>query len=62
MIFALFLGCLLELSQGPCASINIRFYYNNLTSTCQEFTYGGCNGNENNFKELAECEHFCTKP
>ncbi|CAM5093887.1 unnamed protein product [Eretmochelys imbricata] len=34
-------------------------YYDRYTQTCQEFTYGGCQGNANNFRSLESCEKSC---
>ncbi|XP_064484467.1 actinia tenebrosa protease inhibitors-like [Ornithodoros turicata] len=36
-----------------------RFYYNKRTGKCRKFHYTGCDGNENNFKTLKECEAKC---
>jgi hypothetical protein len=32
-----------------CEAYMPRFYYNSAKKSCQEFIYGGCGGNENNF-------------
>ncbi|KAL7629998.1 UNVERIFIED_CONTAM: hypothetical protein RMT77_019882 [Armadillidium vulgare] len=34
-------------------------FYNKATGKCEKFTYGGCNGNENNFKLLSDCKDKC---
>ena len=34
---------------GPCRASKKRFYFNNDTGLCNEFKYGGCGGNSNNF-------------
>ncbi|XP_053876420.1 tissue factor pathway inhibitor 2 isoform X1 [Malaclemys terrapin pileata] len=51
--------CLLPPEEGPCRALIPRWYYNRYTQTCQEFTYGGCEGNANNFRSLESCEKSC---
>ncbi|CAF1024456.1 unnamed protein product, partial [Didymodactylos carnosus] len=43
--------CNLEPQTGVCKGMFPRFYYDGSTNSCKEFTWGGCGGNENNFKE-----------
>ena len=45
---------------GPCKAAHPRFYFNKDAGKCEEFTYGGCGGNENNFKTLEACQAKCT--
>ncbi|CAF0785479.1 unnamed protein product [Adineta ricciae] len=51
--------CHLPSAVGPCRAAIPRFYYNTAAKTCEEFTYGGCLGNKNNFKSKSECERSC---
>ncbi|KYO43784.1 hypothetical protein Y1Q_0005840 [Alligator mississippiensis] len=51
--------CRLPPETGPCKMNLLRYYYNWVTRTCQQFTYGGCQGNANNFKTHLECENRC---
>ena len=44
---------------GDCRAAITRYYYNQLTGRCETFSYGGCGGNENNFRTLEECEETC---
>lgn len=44
---------------GPCKGSEIRFAYDLTTGRCNQFTYGGCQGNENNFKTKKLCEQKC---
>ena len=44
---------------GPCLAAKPRFYFNKNTGRCEDFRYGGCNGNENNFMTKMECEKTC---
>ncbi|KAL1474951.1 hypothetical protein MTO96_037641, partial [Rhipicephalus appendiculatus] len=45
--------------QGPCRASITRYYYDNATRTCKEFTYGGCEGNSNNYETVEECKASC---
>ncbi|OCT75684.1 tissue factor pathway inhibitor 2 [Xenopus laevis] len=53
--------CLLPLDEGPCKALIPHYYYDRYTQTCQEFFYGGCDGNANNFVSMEDCEKFCWK-
>ncbi|PIO15853.1 hypothetical protein AB205_0003040, partial [Aquarana catesbeiana] len=44
---------------GPCRAHVKRYYYDQMEKTCKQFIYGGCDGNENNFKTKEECERTC---
>jgi hypothetical protein len=44
---------------GPCRSQKPRYYYDNVTSTCRIFFYGGCGGNSNNFDNVHDCTEMC---
>uniref|UniRef100_A0A3Q1G8C7 BPTI/Kunitz inhibitor domain-containing protein n=1 Tax=Acanthochromis polyacanthus TaxID=80966 RepID=A0A3Q1G8C7_9TELE len=44
---------------GPCRASHTRWYYNPLYKTCYTFTYGGCDGNGNNFEESQKCSETC---
>ncbi|XP_067907444.1 tissue factor pathway inhibitor 2 isoform X2 [Heterodontus francisci] len=65
-------ACRLEADAGPCRASFTRYFYNFTTGRCEEFLYGGCNGNDNNFREMSSCQmeceprsfvpSFCTKP
>lgn len=51
--------CLLQLDEGPCRGDIERYYYNTITQKCELFSYGGCQGNANNFKSFQECQKTC---
>jgi hypothetical protein len=51
--------CLLNKVTGPCKAYMPRFWYNVITNTCEKFIYGGCDGNENRFNTIAECQKKC---
>ncbi|XP_075256690.1 uncharacterized protein LOC142349160 [Convolutriloba macropyga] len=51
--------CDLQPDAGPCRAYLYRFYYNPETGKCQEFIYGGCSGNANNFPSEEECSRSC---
>ncbi|XP_078029723.1 kunitz-type protease inhibitor 1-like [Epinephelus lanceolatus] len=44
---------------GPCRASFSRWYYDPLDRKCSRFTYGGCDGNENNFEEEEKCKETC---
>nr|XP_020662707.1 kunitz-type protease inhibitor 4 [Pogona vitticeps] len=51
--------CRLPKEVGPCLAAFSRWFYNGQTQKCEAFTYGGCQGNANNFKTLEECQKKC---
>lgn len=46
---------------GPCDAAITRWYFNPNTVQCEEFTYGGCEGNVNNFQSLDTCVALCMR-
>ncbi|VDN37826.1 unnamed protein product [Dibothriocephalus latus] len=63
--FFVFLGsedvCHLKADRGPCMAILPRFAYNSSLGMCVKFTYGGCQGNGNNFETKEDCEQTCAR-
>ncbi len=53
--------CLLPKMTGPCQSSSIRYYYDREKKECQQFHYGGCNGNANNYDTIEKCQSTCSK-
>eukprot|EP00095_Tigriopus_kingsejongensis_P004259 maker-scaffold1645_size32249-snap-gene-0.5 protein:Tk04259 transcript:maker-scaffold1645_size32249-snap-gene-0.5-mRNA-1 annotation:"hypothetical protein DAPPUDRAFT_304363" len=51
--------CMLPVVEGNCKSRLRRFYYDDTTGICNEFMYSGCEGNENNFKDMGSCIQTC---
>jgi hypothetical protein len=47
---------------GHCRALFPRYFYNISSRSCEEFIYGGCEGNENNFESVQECSQHCEKP
>lgn len=52
--------CTLQKDVGPCRAAVKRFFFNQNTKQCEEFIFGGCQGNENNFKSQSECQEKCS--
>ncbi|XP_076154891.1 WAP, Kazal, immunoglobulin, Kunitz and NTR domain-containing protein 2 [Alosa pseudoharengus] len=48
--------------QGPCKAYEPRWAYSAALQQCQSFIYGGCGGNDNNFKTKEACEDACPFP
>lgn len=46
-------------SRGPCRATITRWFYDTKTEKCKPFIYGGCEGNENNFRHELECNIAC---
>ena len=55
------LFCSLSPEIGPCNFIRKRFFFNATSNQCERFNYGGCDGNENRFAELENCNKICNK-
>ncbi|KHJ44677.1 Kunitz/Bovine pancreatic trypsin inhibitor domain protein [Trichuris suis] len=53
--------CKQPMDPGPCEAASDRWYYNEATDDCEMFTYGGCQGNENNFATEEQCRAKCVK-
>nr|XP_042132970.1 tissue factor pathway inhibitor [Peromyscus maniculatus bairdii] len=54
--------CFLEEDPGICRSHITRYFYNNQSKQCEQFKYGGCLGNLNNFETLDACKSTCEDP
>ena len=51
--------CVLEKEIGDCTDYTRRFYFDARRNTCRKFNYGGCGGNENNFRNKNACTNHC---
>lgn len=51
--------CMLPVRKGVCRALIPRFSYNSTTKDCQEFKFGGCDGNGNNFSTHKQCMDVC---
>nr|XP_025869361.1 tissue factor pathway inhibitor isoform X2 [Vulpes vulpes] len=51
--------CHMNEDSGLCRGFVTRYYYNNVSSKCEGFKYGGCLGNLNNFETLEQCKDTC---
>ncbi|XP_069081880.1 tissue factor pathway inhibitor isoform X1 [Pleurodeles waltl] len=51
--------CGYKKESGPCKAILEKFFFNIHSRQCEVFEYGGCDGNENNFETLEECQEKC---
>ena len=52
--------CELPPSPGPCRAAFRRYFYNSTSEQCEQFIYGGCRGNANNFETQESCIAGCT--
>ncbi|XP_015589222.1 papilin isoform X3 [Cephus cinctus] len=48
--------------QGPCKGNFTKWYFNKDAQTCEQFTYGGCKGNNNNYPTEVACHQQCLQP
>ncbi|GFS71683.1 papilin [Nephila pilipes] len=53
--------CFLPKVIGNCRALIPKYFFNKRTGKCEEFKYGGCDGNDNNFNTKEECEKKCSK-
>ena len=44
---------------GMCRAAMPRFYFSSESGACEQFIYGGCQGNTNNFLSAEACEDAC---
>uniref|UniRef100_A0AC34GWY3 BPTI/Kunitz inhibitor domain-containing protein n=1 Tax=Panagrolaimus sp. ES5 TaxID=591445 RepID=A0AC34GWY3_9BILA len=51
--------CTQPLRIGNCDRSVRRYWYSATTRECQSFEYTGCQGNDNNFETLIDCQTFC---
>ncbi|XP_071349722.1 uncharacterized protein [Trachinotus anak] len=51
--------CQLPMEEGSCGRYTLRWYYNSQARACRPFIYSGCEGNDNRFLHLEECEEVC---
>ena len=51
--------CELPGDSGPCVAAFPRYYFNKSSGMCEKFIYGGCEGNQNNFRTIGECKRTC---
>ena len=51
--------CDMPRDPGPCRGQLPRWFYDPLDRQCRTFSYSGCQGNENNFVSLQECQQTC---
>ena len=51
--------CELPMKGGPCNAAIPRVYFDSSSGMCKDFSYGGCQGNGNNFITKKECEQTC---
>ncbi|CAG9534594.1 unnamed protein product [Cercopithifilaria johnstoni] len=51
--------CSQPLRLGNCKQSIRRYWYNMAIHACQIFNYTGCQGNDNNFETLIECQNTC---
>lgn len=53
--------CRLDYDSGECNEVEGRWYYNYREGVCDQFAYGGCGGNQNNFRTEQECQNSCER-
>ncbi|XP_072254004.1 tissue factor pathway inhibitor a isoform X2 [Leuresthes tenuis] len=54
--------CHLPEAPGPCRGLVTRYFFDSNSQQCKHFFYGGCFGNANNFRSMADCQAKCQNP
>lgn len=54
--------CSLPIERGSCAGNFLRWGWNAEEERCEQFVWGGCEGNPNRFGSEAACLHRCNPP
>ncbi|XP_048002091.1 kunitz-type serine protease inhibitor conotoxin Cal9.1d-like [Leguminivora glycinivorella] len=52
-------ACSLPIVTGPCRAHVPSYGYNTTSNECERFVYGGCEGNDNRYASLKDCEQAC---
>nr|AAU06551.1 tissue factor pathway inhibitor [Culicoides sonorensis] len=47
------------MDRGGCNANVTRYFFNNHTMKCEEFSWSACGGNNNNFVKLDSCKRQC---
>ena len=51
--------CYRPFYHGRCSALLTRWYYDRERNKCQQFVYGGCDSNHNNFLSKDACKRLC---
>ena len=51
--------CGLEPETGLCEAYIPSYFYNTTSKRCERFIYGGCEGNDNRFSTMEQCQTTC---
>ncbi|CAN9502250.1 unnamed protein product [Ophioblennius macclurei] len=51
--------CMAPKKMGPCRGSFPRWHYNGASEKCEEFMFGGCKENLNNYLTMLECTNAC---
>ena len=46
---------------GPCTQGLERWYFDTTAGYCRQFSYGGCEGNDNRFQNNQLCRESCVQ-
>ncbi|GFO47599.1 kunitz-type serine protease inhibitor taicotoxin [Plakobranchus ocellatus] len=52
-------ACRLTPLAGPCRAAFRRYFFDPVSMECHSFIYGGCHGNDNNFRTMEDCDRRC---
>ncbi|KAL0809739.1 hypothetical protein ABMA28_011245 [Loxostege sticticalis] len=52
-------ACKQPIEPGTCYGYFEVYGYNTTTEKCELFIYGGCEGNDNRYETIGECQQAC---